>query len=332
MTGLSASEIVRARDLLKGVAVNHPLQFSQTFSDMAGCSVYLKPECLQKNGAHKIRGAYYMLSVLPKEQRERGICTFSAGNWAQGVAYAGSLIGCPVTVVMPEKANPKKVAATRGYGGEVILFGRDSNELFHKAQSLAQERGAYFVDPLENPLLMVGLGTLGLEMLEDEPELDAMVVPLGGGGLIAGIATAVKDSKPGVKVYGVQPNGADAMARSIKEGRAVELDRVETIADGLAVKKPSEKTFRVIQKLVDGVVTVSDDEIKEAIFLLLERAKLVVEPAGAAALAAVLCKRIQGLGARKVAVLLTGGNIDFQLLLEILKERRWSSQAEMERV
>jgi threonine dehydratase len=320
--GLSASEIVQARETLKGIAVNHPLQFSQTFSDLAGCSVYLKPECLQKNGSHKIRGAYYMLSVLPKEQRERGICTFSAGNWAQGVAYAGSLTGCPVTVVMPEKANPKKIAATRGYGGEVILFGRDSTELFEKAKNLAQERGAYFVDPLENPVLMVGLGTLGLEMLDDQPDLEAIVVPLGGGGLIAGSATAVKERKPIVKVYGLQPQGADAMARSLKEGRAVELDSVDTIADGLAVKKPNEKTFRIIQKKVDGVATVSDDEIKEAIFLLLERAKLVVEPAGAAALAAVLSKRIQSLAARRVAVLLTGGNIDFQLLLEILRERR----------
>jgi threonine dehydratase len=318
VVGLSASEIVRARELLKGITMNHPLQFSRTFSDAAGCSVYLKPECLQKNGSHKIRGAYYMLSVLPKEEREKGVCTFSAGNWAQGVAYAGSLMRCPVTVVMPEKANPKKIEATRGYGGEVILFGRDSNELFQKAQELAKERGAYFVDPLENPLLMVGLGTLGLEMLEDEPDLEAVVVPLGGGGLIAGIATAVKGRKPDVKVYGVQPHGADAMARSLKEGRAVELDRVETIADGLAVKKPNEKTFKIIQKKVDGVVTVSDGEIREAIFLLLERAKLVVEPAGAASLAAVLSRRIPDLSGRKVAVLLTGGNIDFKLLLEIL--------------
>jgi threonine dehydratase len=318
VVGLSASEIVRAGELLKGIAMNHPLQFSRTFSDAAGCSVYLKPECLQKNGSHKIRGAYYMLSVLPKEEREKGVCTFSAGNWAQGVAYAGSLMRCPVTVVMPEKANPKKIEATRGYGGEVILFGRDSNELFQKAQELAKERGAYFVDPLENPLLMVGLGTLGLEMLEDEPDLEAVVVPLGGGGLIAGIATAVKGRKPDVKVYGVQPHGADAMARSLKEGRAVELDRVETIADGLAVKKPNEKTFKIIQKKVDGVVTVSDGEIREAIFLLLERAKLVVEPAGAASLAAVLSRRIPDLSGRKVAVLLTGGNIDFKLLLEIL--------------
>jgi threonine dehydratase len=318
VVGLSASEIVRARELLKGITMNHPLQFSRTFSDAAGCSVYLKPECLQKNGSHKIRGAYYMLSVLPKEEREKGVCTFSAGNWAQGVAYAGSLMRCPVTVVMPEKANPKKIEATRGYGGEVILFGRDSNELFQKAQELAKERGAYFVDPLENPLLIVGLGTLGLEMLEDEPDLEAVVVPLGGGGLIAGIATAVKGRKPDVKVYGVQPHGADAMARSLKEGRAVELDRVETIADGLAVKKPNEKTFKIIQKKVDGVVTVSDGEIREAIFLLLERAKLVVEPAGAASLAAVLSRRIPDLSGRKVAVLLTGGNIDFKLLLEIL--------------
>ena len=319
MHHISVEEITRAKELLRGVAINNPLQFSRTFSSMADCSVYLKPECLQKNGSHKIRGAYYMISQLPKGQREKGICTFSAGNWAQGAAYAGSLLGSPVTVVMPENANPKKAEATKGYGGEVILFGRDSNELFQRARDLAKEREATFVNPLENPDLIVGMGSLGLEILEEKPDLEAIVVPVGGGGLIAGIASAVKQQKPDVKVYGVQPEGADAIVRSLKTGVATEIERVDTIADGLAVKKPGENTVQIIQKTVDDVVLVSDDEIKESIFLLLERAKLLVEPAGAVSLAAVVSKKIPAIGGRKVAVLLTGGNIDFHLLQEIIR-------------
>jgi len=315
---ISLELISSAEKLLRPVMNYSPLQFSQTFSDMAGCSVYLKPECLQKNGSQKIRGAYYMFSQFSKGQRARGVCTFSAGNWAQGAAYAGSMLDIPVTVVMPENANPKKAEATRAYGGEVILFGRNSNELFQKAQELSLQHGTIFINPLENPDLMIGLGTLGLEILEERSELEAIVVPIGGGGLIAGIASAVKEMKPDMKVYGVQPEGADAMARSLQEGTVVELDRVETIADGLAVKKPHQNPFQIIEKRVDDVVLVSDDEISEAIFLLLERAKLLVEPAGAASLAAVIFKRIPELADRKVAVLLTGGNIDFQLLMKIL--------------
>lgn len=318
MIDITFNEFTSARVLLREVVINNPLQFSRTFSEIAGCSVYLKPECLQKNGSHKIRGAYYMISQLPKDKREKGICTFSAGNWAQGAAYAGSLLGSPVTVVMPENANPKKAEATRGYGGEVILYGRDSTELFQRAYQVSGETGATFVNPLENYDLMIGLGSLGLEILEEKPDLEAIVVPVGGGGLIAGIASSVKQRKPGVKVFGVQPEGSDAMVRSFKKGVATGIERVETIADGLAVKEPSQNTVQIIRRTVDDLVLVSDDEIKESIFLLLERAKLLVEPAGAASLAAVLFKRIPELSAKKVAVVLTGGNIDIRLLTEIL--------------
>jgi threonine dehydratase len=318
MTEISLGAIVEAKKTLRGIILYNPLQFSQTFSNLAGCSVYLKPECLQKNGSFKIRGAYTMFSRFSKEERKKGIVTFSAGNWAQGASYGGSLLKIPVTVVMPENANPKKVAATRGYGGEVVLFGKNSNELFQRAKEIAQEKGAILISPFENPNMIVGEGTLGLEILEDEPGIDRIVVPVGGGALIAGIASAVKQKKPGVKIYGVQPTGADALARSLKQGKVVELDRVETIADGLAVKRPSEYSLRIIQAIVDDMVLVSDDEIREAIFLLLERGKLVVEPAGAASLAAVVFKRVPFAPTEKVAVVLTGGNIDFRLLTEIL--------------
>lgn len=266
MIDITFNEFTSARVLLREVVINNPLQFSRTFSEIAGCSVYLKPECLQKNGSHKIRGAYYMISQLPKDKREKGICTFSAGNWAQGAAYAGSLLGSPVTVVMPENANPKKAEATRGYGGEVILYGRDSTELFQRAYQVSGETGATFVNPLENYDLMIGLGSLGLEILEEKPDLEAIVVPVGGGGLIAGIASSVKQRKPGVKVFGVQPEGSDAMVRSFKKGVATGIERVETIADGLAVKEPSQNTVQIIRRTVDDLVLVSDDEIKESIF------------------------------------------------------------------
>ncbi len=318
MTRIALEAVVEARDVLKGVVNEPPLQFSQTFSNLAGCSVYLKLECLQKNGSHKIRGAYYMFSRFPLEERERGVCTLSAGNWAQGASYAGSLLGIPVTVVMPENANPQKAEATRSYGGEVIRFGRDSNELLQKAREVARKRGAILVNPLENLDMMIGLGSLGLEILEGLPDVQSIVVPVGGGGLIGGIASAVKQEKPKVKIYGVQPEGASAMVRSLEEGRVVELDRVETIADGLAVKRPDENTFQMIQETVDDIVLVSDNEIRKTVFLTLERAKLLVEPSGAASLAAIISKRIPQLVNQKVVVLLTGGNIDLHLLAEIL--------------
>lgn len=319
MVGIPLNEVTKARGLLRDVVISNPVQFSRTFSNMANNSVYLKPECLQKTGSHKIRGAYYLLSRLSKEECEKGIATFSAGNWAQGAAYAGSLLGCPVTVVMPENANPQKIEATIGYGGEVIQFGYHSTDLFQKAYDLAKERGMKFINPLENRELMIGFGSLGLEILEELPDIQGIIAPVGGGGLIGGIASAVKQTRPDVKIYGVQPKGADAMVRSIKNGVATEIAKVETIADGLAIKKPSEFTFQIIQKTVDNLVLVSENEIKKTMLLLLERAKLLVEPAGAASLAALIFKRIPELSSRKIAVILTGGNTDLKLLMEILR-------------
>jgi threonine dehydratase len=318
MTNISLEAVTIAKEALDSIIVHNPLQFSTTFSKMAGCSVFLKPECLQKNGSFKIRGAYYMFSQYTPVDRKKGVVTFSAGNWAQGASYAGFLLGIPVTVVMPENANPKKAAATRGYGGEVILFGKNSNELYQKARELAQDKGAIFVNPLENLDMIIGDGTVGLEVLEEEPEIDVVVVPVGGGGLIAGIASAIKEKKPNVKIYGVQPEGASAMIRSLRAGKVVELDKVNTIADGLAVKRPDENTFRIIQDVVDDIVLVSDQEIKETIFLLLERAKLLVEPAGAVSLAGVVYQRIPNIKGKNIATVLTGGNIDFRLLTEII--------------
>jgi threonine dehydratase len=318
MSYLSVDKFKTAREMLRQVIVPTPLQSSRSFSQMADCTIHMKPECLQRCGSQKVRGAYYMLSRFSDEDRRAGVCTFSSGNWAQGVAYAGSRLGMPVTVIMREDANLKKVSATKAYGGRVILHGNESNELVSTARRVANEKNMVFVNPFENPDMMIGLGTIGLEIIDEMPDVGAIIVPLGGGGMIAGISSAVKQIRKDVRVYGVEPEGANAMYRSLQAGRVIQLEKTETIADGLAVQRPDEGTFRIIQKNVDDVILVSDSEIKEAIFLLLDRAKLVVEPAGAVSLAAVLKRRIPNIVGRKIAVLLSGGNIDFKLLREIV--------------
>lgn len=318
MSYLSVDKFKTAREMLRQVIVPTPLQSSRSFSQMADCTIHLKPECLQRCGSQKVRGAYYMLSRFSDEDRRAGVCTFSSGNWAQGVAYAGSRLEMPVTVIMREDANPKKVSATKAYGGRVILHGNESNELVSTARQVANEKNMVFVNPFENPDMMIGLGTIGLEIIDEMPDVEAIIVPLGGGGMIAGISSAVKQIRKDVRVYGVEPEGANAMYRSLQAGRVIQLEKTETIADGLAVQRPDEGTFRIIQKNVDDVILVSDSEIKEAIFLLLERAKLLVEPAGAVSLSAVLKRRIPDMVGRKVAVLLSGGNINFHLLREII--------------
>jgi threonine dehydratase len=318
MSYFSMDKFDAARKTLQQVILPTPLQSSNSFSQMTDSTIYLKPECLQRNGSQKVRGAYYMLSRFSDEDRRAGVCTFSSGNWAQGLAYAGTRLGIPVTVIMREDANPKKVAATKGYGAQVILRGNESNQLVSTARRIAGEKNMVLVNPFENPDMMIGLGTIGLEIIDEMPDVEAIIVPLGGGGMIAGISTVVKQTQKDVKVYGVEPEGANAMYRSLQAGRVVQLEKTETIADGLAVQRPDEGTFRIIQKNVDDVVLVSDSEIKEAIFLLLERGKLLVEPAGAVSLAAVLKRRVPNIVGRKIAVLLSGGNIDFQLLREII--------------
>jgi threonine dehydratase len=305
MNYLSLDKFESAREILRQVIVPTPLQSSRSFSEMTDCTIHLKPECLQRNGSQKVRGAYYVLSRFSDEDRRAGVCTFSSGNWAQGVACAGTRLKIPVTVIMREDSNPKKVAATKAYGGQVILHGHGSNDLAATARRVAHEKNMVLINPFENPDMMIGLGTIGLEIVEEMPDVEDIIVPLGGGGMIVGISTAVKHIRKDVRVYGVEPEGANAVHRSLQAGRVIQL------ADGLAVQRPDEGTFKIIQKSVDDVILVSDSEIKEAIFLLLERA-------GAVSLAAVLKKRIPNMVGRKVAVLLSGGNINFHLLRKII--------------
>ncbi|WP_203530660.1 threonine ammonia-lyase [Thermaerobacter sp. PB12/4term] len=309
--------IQEAARTIAGFVHRTPLLGSAAFSELAGADVFLKLENLQKTGSFKVRGAFNRLSRLDAAARARGVICASAGNHAQGVALAGSRLGIPVTVVMPETAPTTKVVATRGYGAEVILHGEGYDGAYDLACRLAEERGLTFIHAFDDPLVVAGQGTVGLEILEDLPDVDTVVVPVGGGGLIAGIAIALKARRPGVRVVGVQPQEAPALARAYVTGRLEPVERARTIADGLAVKTPREMTFRLIRRYVDGMVTVSEEEIARAILLLLERAKLVVEGAGAAALAALLSGKIPEAG--RVAVVVSGGNIDVNLLARIIE-------------
>jgi len=312
-------EFKKARNDLQGIINPTPLQYSRTFGEIAGCTVYLKPECLQKNGSFKIRGAYTLLCSLSDEEKKRGVITCSAGNWAQGVAYGSQLLGINALIVMPENVAKTKLKATKDYGAEVLLYGRTSTELFQKARDLSETRKMTYLHAFDEPNMIIGHGSIGLEIIDEVPNIDVIFVPVGGGALISSIALTAKQVNPQIRVFGVQPSGAAAMYASLQKGKVVELDKVETIAEGLAVKRSGERTFHIIKEYVEEIILVTDEEIKSAMFLLLERAKLLAEPSGVAPLAAVLNKKIRNLTAdTKVAVVLSGGNIDLPVLKQFL--------------
>lgn len=322
---LQREDFLRTSKSLAGIIHRTPLQSSRSFQEISGCRVYLKPECLQKNGSFKIRGAYSALASLSKEQRDRGIITSSGGNWAQGVAYGCQLLGIKALIVMSEHVSRSKLSATKGYGAETVLFGASSSDIIKKVQELRAQKGLTWIHAFNEPEVptlrptLLGYGTIGLEILEEQPEIDVLVVPVGGGALISGVALAAKAIKPGVRVIGVQPEGAAAMKASLKSGRVVELPEVRSLADGLALKKPGEITFKIVRDHVDEIVLVTEDEIKSATLLLLERAKLLVEPSGAVPLAALLNGKIKGLREdSRVAIVLSGGNVDLPVLKKIL--------------
>ncbi len=306
-----------ARALVSGSVHRTPLVRSRSLSERVGAPVYLKCENLQKTGAFKVRGALHRLLKLDRADREKGVVTISAGNHAQAVAWAAAAAGVPSTVVMPEKASRTKAEASRGYGAEVILHGTAA-QAFEKAFALAEERGMTFVHPFDDPEVVAGHGSCGLEIVEDLPDVATIVVPVGGGGLISGIAAAVAAVRPGVDVWGVEPRGAAAMTRSLEAGRAVHLDEVDTVADGLGAPMAGALNYELVREHVRGVVLVDDDEIVEAMKLLLERTKLLAEPAGAAGLAALLQGRIELREGGPVAVVLSGGNVDLPLLGRLL--------------
>ena len=304
---LTLDRIEEAARILKETVLKTGLIHSPIFTQESGNDVYLKPENLQLTGAFKLRGAYFKIACLTEQEKRRGLIASSAGNHAQGVALAAQRLGVSATIVMPKTTPLIKVEATRSYGATVVLAGDLYDDAYNEARRLEQEQGLVFIHPFDDYDVMAGQGTIGLEILQDLNDVDAVLVPIGGGGLIAGIATAVKALRPEVQVIGVEPEGACAMKRSMEAGHVVALGKVDTIADGVAVKTPGERAFGIIRELVDDIVTVPDSGLMEAFLLLLERHKLVGENSGVLALAALQQLGFKG---RKVVPVVSGGNID----------------------
>jgi len=315
---LTPEMIKKARQRLQGVIHETPLDFSATFSRLTGSQIYLKLENLQKTGSFKIRGAYNKICTLDEASRKKGVIAASAGNHAQGVAFAARRAGINSVVVMPRNAPVSKVVATQEYGAQVILAGEDYDQAFAHALAIQKETGAAFIHSFDDPQVIAGQGTIALELLAALPDLDAVVVPVGGGGLLAGIALAAKTAKPAAKIIGVQSKSAPAVYLFLKEKEIPALPGGRTIADGINVRRPGKLTLELISRYVDEVVLVEEEEIAQAILLLLERSKLVVEGAGAAGLAALLHGKIS-LPGRKVAVVLSGGNVDINIISIIIE-------------
>ena len=307
-----------AQERLRPILHHTELDLSSTFSAMTGGTIYLKCENRQKTGSFKIRGASNKIAAMIERGERRPVVASSAGNHAQGVAYAAKKFGIAATIVMPKAAPIAKAQATEGYGAKVVLAGDCYDDAYARACEICREEGATFLHPYNDPEVIAGQGTLGLEILGDLPSVDIVIVPAGGGGLLAGVAAAIKQVNPRVKVYGVQAEGADAIARSFREGKLVTTETASTIADGIAVKAPGDISVDLIRRYADGVLTVSDTAIADAILLLLERCKQVVEPAGATPLAAVLSGALDVKGKRVVCVL-SGGNIDVSFIQSIIE-------------
>ena len=305
----SFADVRAAADRLRGVAHRTPVITSATLDASAGALVFLKAENLQRIGAFKFRGAYNAIAQLSAERKRGGVVAFSSGNHAQGVALAAKLLGVPAVIVMPSDAPAAKLAATRGYGAEVVTYDRERMNRAELAGSIAAERGASLVPPYDDPAIIAGQGTAVLELIEDAGRLDVLLVPLGGGGLLAGSSLAAVELSPGVRIYGVEPEAGDDWVRSWRENRIVSIPVPKTIADGQQTQSPGELTWPIVRRLAAGVVTVSDNEIRSAMRFAFERLKLVVEPSGASALAALLAGKVDVRGTR-AGVVISGGNVD----------------------
>jgi len=313
MTGLK--DIREARQTIGSRLHRTPIVGSATLSRMAGCPAWLKLENFQKTGSFKPRGAFNNIMGIEPGLRARGVITISAGNHAQGVAWAASQVGIPSVVVMPETASAAKADAARGYGAHVVQHG-DIAAAFAKLEELRAETGMTYVHAFDDEATIAGQGTVGLEIAEDLPDVERVILGIGGGGLIAGVAVALKESLPAVRIIGVEPTGADSMMRSRAKGAPVRLEKIDTIADGLAAPFAGERTFAIVQKYVDDLVLVDDDEIRGGMRFLLERCKVLAEPAGAAATAALLSGRVGGGG--RTLVIVSGGNVAPGVLGELL--------------
>ena len=313
---LTIDSVYRARNVLKDVIRKTDVIYAPKLCE--GANLYLKTENLQLTGSFKVRGAYYKMSCLTEEEKARGVVACSAGNHAQGVALAAQKSGIKAVICLPDGAPISKVEATKSYGAEVCLVEGVYDDAYQKALALREEKGYTFIHPFNDEDVIAGQGTIALELAEQLPDLDAVLVPIGGGGLISGIAYALKTINPKVKVYGVQAKGAPSMKNAVEHGEIEELPSVSTIADGIAVKKPGDLTYELCSKYVDEIVTVSDDEISAAILALMEQHKLVTEGAGAVSVAAAMFNKVD-LKGKKAVCLLSGGNIDVTILSRVIK-------------
>ena len=309
-------EVQKANSMRGKEIKKTPLIHSPIFSELTKSEVYLKAEFRQKTGSFKIRGAYYKIKSLSDEEKKYGVVAASAGNHAQGVAYASSLEKIPCTIVMPKNASPAKVSATRGYGANVILEGVNYDESSAKAKEIAQETGATMIHAFDDPQIIAAQGVVGLEILDELPDVDEIYLPIGGGGLAAGVLIAIKEKNPNIKIVGVQSSSFPSMYESLKQGSLTSSGGNRTIADGVSVKIPGQLTFTIIKDLIDEIVLVEDTEITKAMFLLMERMKFVVEPAGAISLAHLISKKPAP--GKKVVAILAGGNVDMYLLGQIV--------------
>ena len=311
-------DIVNAQKAQGDVIRKTSLVFSDTFSQLTGSKVYLKNEFEQKTGSFKLRGAYYKIKNLAEDKKNKGVVAASAGNHAQGVALASAMEKINCTIVMPRNASPAKVAATKEYGAEVVLEGKNYDESWIKAQEIAKTSGAQIIHAFDDPQIIAAQGVIGLEIMEQLPNVDEIYVPIGGGGLAAGILTAVKIKNPNVKIIGVESKSFPSMKNSLDSGNLETVDGGFTVADGISVRTPGKQTFEIIRDMIDKIVLVDDEEIIKTIFLLMERSKVVVEPAGVAGLAYLVSKKPSP--GKNVVPILCGGNVDMYLLGQIVSK------------
>jgi len=316
---ITFADVRSAAQRLSGVAHHTPIVSSRTLDERSGARIFCKCENLQRGGAFKFRGAYNTISRLSDEQRRRGVVSFSSGNHAQGVALAAKLLNVPAVIVMPRDAPEVKLDATRGYGAEVVLYDRAEQPREEIARRLGAERGLALVPPFDHPHIIAGQGTAALELLADAPDLDLLLAPIGGGGLISGCSIAAHALRPDLRVIGVEPDTANDSFLSLQKGERVSTPQSQSIADGLLPTAPGEITFPIMQRHVESIALVGDDEIAEAVRFLLLRMKIVVEPSGAAPVAALLSGRLPNAPGRRVGVVLSGGNVDPVRLAHILR-------------
>lgn len=315
---VTLADVRAARERIASHVHRTPVLTSRLVDERVGARLFFKCETFQRVGAFKARGAFSRLTRIPADRRAAGVVAFSSGNHAQAVALAARELGLPAAIVMPSDAPPAKLAATRGYGAEVLLYDRVAESREAIAGRLVAERGATLVPPFDDDDVIAGQGTLALELLEEVPELDVIVAPCGGGGLLSGVAVAARGASPGIRIWGVEPEAGDDVKRSLAAGTPVSIPVPATIADSLQTTRPAERTLAILAALAEGIVTVTDLELRRAMALALTRMKLVVEPGGSAALAALLAGKVPGAARRRVGVVLSGGNVDPERLAALV--------------